>query len=134
RIRGSHAKTTSELLANLEHEFWLPWHSIRLGIANGQYEPDLQVSRSEGRRYPIAVACRAADRIYRATDYWRCERSDLGTAWQAAAVFPRRRDIELDGASGNAELQRALDGGGLALDFGRINQCVDGAISCVRCG
>src|SRR5207248_6188368 len=30
-----HAKATPDLLANLEHEFWVFRHSVRLGFANG---------------------------------------------------------------------------------------------------
>ena len=45
--RSSHAKTALKLLANLEHEFRIFWHSIRLGVANGQYERHLPVSRRQ---------------------------------------------------------------------------------------
>src|SRR5450631_1561196 len=49
RDRLNDSKTTQELLADLEHEFWVPRHPVWLGIADGQHERHLRISgRSRG--------------------------------------------------------------------------------------
>src|SRR5690349_2023687 len=71
RIHHSHAKTTFEHLANLEHELRLSRHPVRLGRVAGKHHPHLQVSRGKRRKYSTAVARRSADWLHCPTDHWR---------------------------------------------------------------
>src|ERR1035437_2185570 len=60
---NSHAKTTTKLLADLEHEFWLLRHPVRVGSADAQHERHLPIPGREGIRTGRAVAGRATDRV-----------------------------------------------------------------------
>src|SRR5450759_1116660 len=104
-IRTLHAKTTFEFLENMEHELRVPRHSVRLGIADGQHESHLHLSRRTRRATCEALAGRATDGFHRATDHRCDERSHLGTARSAATVFFDRRRLEFAGPAVNAKFR-----------------------------
>src|SRR5678816_3730991 len=59
-----YGQTPTLLLANLEHELRLSRDSVRLGTADGEHEPDLQVSGRIGRPDPAALARRTTDGLH----------------------------------------------------------------------
>src|SRR5665213_2139656 len=91
-MSASHAKAPIEFFANLEHEFWISGHPVRLWIAVGEYERHLRETRRETGKDSVPLACRPGDRFDCPTDHRRHERPHLGQAWAAPPVFSRRID------------------------------------------
>ena len=125
---GHHAKTTAELLANLEHEFRLLGNPIWLGAADGEHEFDIQL---------FGCRCRLAGNImaggsrywrdYPALD-WASQRPDVDAAGPPAAFYFSRSHSCFAGVNPNAQLSNGLDGSGTLVGFGRNHQCFDATI------
>src|SRR6266404_1821449 len=71
----TNAKTAFELLADLEHEFRIPRHPVRLGITAWQYERHLRETRRKSRSATNPLARRAAYWVDRTTNHRLHERS-----------------------------------------------------------
>src|SRR5215469_14812508 len=63
------AETTKEPLADLEHEFRVPRHSVWLGAADGQHERYLRIPRCACRSDSHFVAGSSADGIDRSAHH-----------------------------------------------------------------
>src|SRR5258705_296081 len=85
-------KSALEFLADLQHEFWFPRHSVWLGSTARQHERNLQLPRSKGIRYSFTLARWASHGIDRPTHYRRNERPDMELAWPPPALFSGRCD------------------------------------------
>ena len=82
---------------------------------------------------PDALARGAAHRPHRPADHRSRERPHLVAAPRPpASVLPRRRDPQLDRAARHADVERAVDGRGSAVDPRRVDQHHHGAVPGVR--
>src|SRR6266850_3293423 len=127
RWRKTNAKTALEFLADLQHEFWFPRHSVWLGSTARQHERDLQLSRSKGIRYSFTLACWASHRIDRATHYRRDERPHMELARQTTPLFSGRCDPFKHSPFLHARFNWRENGSWVALGSGRKHQYQHGA-------
>src|SRR4051794_11566001 len=114
--QSAYAKTTFIFLADLEHEFRVLWDPVRLGLANGEYERHLPISRRQRIRHCFSVACRPADGVDCAANHWLCKRSHLGSTGTTTTLFSGRGSAGKPRAYCHAELRCGVDGRWAALD------------------
>src|SRR5271165_2496092 len=126
------AETAKKLLANLEHEFRVPRHSVWLGPADGQYERHLRVSGGASGPDPDSMVGGSAYWITRTTHHRALQRQHVDMARAPEALFPHRRHPQLMRADSDAKVVDALDGRGVAVDLGFLHQHQHGAIPRVR--
>src|SRR6476646_10259297 len=85
-------KTASEFLADLEHEFRVPRHSVWLGVAARQHEPDLQVPARRRKLAAVSLARWSNHRSDHSTHHRLDERPHLEPARAAPSLFSRGGD------------------------------------------
>ena len=120
--------------------FWEIWNmsfgflGIQIGFAppEREREPDLRDPGRQGRGHPHPLDRRAGHRPPRPAHRRLPQRPYLEPSRPAPAVLPGRRDPRLAGAGGDAELTVALGRRRHALDHGRLDQHLHGAVPRVR--
>src|SRR5215207_7607463 len=100
-----------ELLADLEHEFRVPRHSIWLGLAARQYERHLRKARRKSRSTANSLACSASHGFDRSADHRLYERSHVDPAGPSPPIFSRRRNPREHRALHHADIFDVVDGG-----------------------
>src|SRR5260370_40134839 len=133
RRTGDAKETTLELLADLEHEFWFPRHSVRLGPATSEHERHLQLSRRERISNTSSLARWSSYWFDCAADHRRHERSHMELAGPAAALLPGRGNSFQCCALCHACLYRWQDRAGPALGVGRPHQYQHGRVPPCLC-
>ena len=131
-LETADGKTSTQLLADLEHVVRVPRHSVRLGAADGEHERHLPVPRGAGERDPDPVAGGAADRPHRAADRRLLLGPHLEPARPPPPLLPRRRDRGEPRPPRHAELERPLDGRGPPVGPRRLRQREHGALPRLR--
>ncbi len=119
-----------------ELKFWQIWNMCFgfLGIQFGFALQNANVSRifqSLGASVddmPVLWLAAPVTGLMVQPDHRLLERPDLGPPGPAAAVFPRRRHPRDRGAGRDAEQPVPLGGGRHAVDPGRLDQHLDGAV------
>src|SRR5260370_33140914 len=133
RRTGDAKETTLELLADLEHEFWFPRHSVRLGLATSEHERHIQLSRRERISNTSSLARWSSYWFDCAADHRRHERSHMELAGPATPLLPGRGNSFQCCALCHAGFYRSQNGGEPALGFGRQHQYQHGAVPRFRC-
>jgi hypothetical protein len=132
-VTASHEPQTEPVvLADLEHVFRLSRHPVRLCAAERQRQPDLPDARRGRKRHPGAVDRRAADRADRAADHRLLLRSHLeplgavdGRTFSPAPCWRRWRCC-------GCRIRVCCGWPRPAVDHGRVDQRVDGALPRLR--
>src|SRR5262245_5843239 len=96
-IETQHGKAATTIRPDLEHELRILRNPVRLGVADGEHERHLRVPGRQARPDPDPMAGGAADRPDRAAHRGPSERSHVGPARAAKALFSGRRNPELAG-------------------------------------
>src|SRR5215211_4652060 len=112
----SYAETTLELLADLEHEFRVPRHSIWLGLAARQHERHLRKARRKSGSTADSLAGCTAHGIDRSTHHRLYERSHVDASRSPPPVLSCRRYSGEHCTLLHADVFESVDGGRITLD------------------
>src|SRR6185503_7379577 len=128
----SYAETTLELLADLEHEFRVPRHSVWLGFTAREHEPDLQVPACRGEFDFLPLARWPNYGFNYSTDHRFDERPHLEPSRSPPSLLSHRRDSREHRSVLHARFVGIVDGCRTALDSRCKHQHHDGTVPSVR--